>query len=411
MRPLSALLVALLFVTATAVPVAGLTTTPDRTDTAMLDVTMVENTTNHLSLAPTEVRQAEHSSPGVDVGTAVKSGSDQLRHRQDQLTFEQRFQRADSDARRTTLVTNQISTVESQQTALDRRQDTAIAQYAAGEITASEFLRIRLLVNAEATELLSTLESIGEVSNTVAGYSLSSTVSTRVRTAEGDLEALTGPVGDRLQSQATGASSQNAVYVEASDTGYMLATIDDEYLRETRLDSERDSTLPDQFRQAAQNDSETDQFSAADDRASELYTWLYERQRPSFTFYGTSGIYELTASHSNGQLTSYIDAGTRNVFYEEQQRDLSDIQTTETKTAVNGTVQLTVQRSFETGPMLVSASNADTAASLDGSVTVNDNPVGSTGRDGSVWAVEPSDSYTVTVATDEGQATVTVQEL
>jgi heat shock protein HtpX len=147
---------------------------------------------------------------------------------------------------------------------------------------------------------------------------------------------------------------------------------------------------------------------AADDRAAELYTWLYERQRPSFTYYGTSGIYELTASHPNGELTAYLDGGTTNVFYEEQTRNLEDVQTSDTATATNGTLRVTVQRSTETGPLLVTASDADTDATVDGTVTIDGQRVGETGSDGALWTVEPSGDYAVTVTSDERETTVTV---
>jgi len=69
---------------------------------------------------------------------------------------------------------------------------------------------------------------------------------------------------------------------------------------------------------------------------------------------------------------------------------------------------VTVQQSVETTPMLVSASNTDSTAPVDGTVRINGQPVGETGGSGSVWLVEPREPYTVTVTADNTTTTVDV---
>ena len=411
MRPLPALLVALLLVAATVVPVAGVTQAPDRTQTVndtLPSIDVINNTTNQLSIPDSEVRQSNYSDIGVDVGTAIQSGSTRLHERHDTLSFEERFSRTDSNAARSQLIDDRLSAVEREQAALDEQQDTAMSRYAAGEISAAEFLRVRMVVSAEAAELLATLESVNSAPDTTADYTLSQARTDRLRSVEGELQTLSGPVGARLQSDVT-SGEQTPIYLEVSTDGYMLATIEGaDYLRETRLDDERDASLPDQFLAAAEEDGTTNRFEVADERAAELYGWLYERQRPSFTYYGTSGIYELTASHPNGQLVSYIDAGTTNVFYEEQSRDLGGIDTTATETAVNESLRVTVQRSVESGPLLVFTTNNVTGDPVDANVTIDGQRVGSTGSDGSLWLVEPGDDYTLNATAAGTRTTVAV---
>jgi len=398
MRPLPALLVALVLVAATVVPVAAVPATRERTQSAsgtLPSITTINNTTNQLTVPDSEVSQSNYSQMDVDVGTAVRTGSAQLHERHESLSFEEQFQRTESNAARSRLIDAQITAVETQQAALDARQDTAMSRFADGEIAAADFLRVRMIVNAEAPELLSTVERIRSATDSTPSYTLSREATTRLRSVEGELQALDGPVGTRLHADASSGNHQ-PVYLEVSADGYMLATIeDDEYLRETRLDDARDATLTDQFLATAQNDSNTNRFAVADQRASELYTWLYERQRPSFTYYGDSGIYELTASHPNGQLTAYMDAGTTDVFYEEQSRNLGSVETTASETSVNESLRVTVQRTVESGPLLVSTSNNITDEGTDANVTINGRPVGSTGSDGFLWTVEPSGDYTL----------------
>lgn len=403
MRPRLPLLVALLCIAAAVLPAVG----AQSGDT--LGITRIDNTTNQLSIPDGEVAQSNYTSTGIDVGTAVETGSTGLHHRHEGMAFEEQFGSLSSDEERSRLMHARLSAIEQRESELDTRQDVAMRQYATGEISALEFIRIRLLVNAEATQLRSTLERVAAAPDAVPGYSPSRELSTRIRTLEGELVTLQGPVGGQLSEDISSNDGRNVVYLQGSADAYMLATIQgDQYVRETRLDDERDPTQPDQFLQAAQSDTETNRFDAADDRASELYTWLYERQRPSFTYYGTSGVYELTAGHSNGELTAYIDGGTTNVFYEEQTRSLGDVQTTDTVTATNGTLRVTVQRSTETGPLLVTASDSDTDATVDGTVAIDGQRVGETGSDGALWTVEPGGDYTLTVTSDGRRTTVTV---
>ena len=249
MRPLPALLVALLFVVATVVPVAGIHQPPARTDTAeppLPSITSVDNTTNQLSIPDGEVSQATYDTTGVDIGTATEVWSTQLHHRHDAVAFEDRYRRADSATARTRLIVDRISAIEDRQRALDRQQNRAISQYADGEISAQQFLRTRLVVDAEANELVQSLDRVSAVPNTVPEYTLQDSMAVRLRTTEGELRALTGPLGDRLQSSVTQADSR-PLYLEVSPEAYMLATVaDDQYVRETRLGSARDPDSPDE---------------------------------------------------------------------------------------------------------------------------------------------------------------------
>ena len=411
MRPFPALLVALLFVTAAVLPVAGVYQTPEHTDGARQphpSIEPVENTTNQLTLPAGEVRRSSYNSSGIDIGTATAAWSAQLHHQHESLTFEERFRRADGSDGRSRLIANRLSAIEANEQALDERQDRAMARYAGGQLSAAEFLRTRLVINAEASELLETLDRVAAAPDTAPGYSLSESTTTRLRSVEGELRTLTGPIGNQLQSDD---ATDQTLYVEVSDDGYMLATVtDDGYVRETRLDGAQDASLPDEFLGTAVNDGdpETDRLDIADERAADLYPWLYERQRPSFTFYGTSGIYELTATHPNGELTAYLDGGTTDVFYEEQARQLSSVQTQGTASNRNGTLAVTVRQSSATGPLLVSATNNETDSAVDGPVEINGQPVGTTGSDGVLWTVEPRGTYTVTVATNTSTASVVV---
>lgn len=407
MRVLPALLVALLLASATAAPAAAWDATPAQSvqETSVSPrITPIPNTTNHLAIPSSEIQSSGFNETGVDVSTAVAAGSRQLHQRHEASAFEKRFRRADSEFERRQLVRETMSDAETKAAQLQRRQQTAVRRYAAGEISESELLRVRVLVDAESRVLLDTLDRISSAQQLEPDYSMTSGMETRLRNVEGNLQLLHGPVSEQVRASVAGAADPSVVYVEGATEGYMLATVDDDaYVRETYLGSERRPTEPDQFVEGTSED--TNRLDLADNRASELYTWLYERQRPSFTYYGTSGIYELTANHPTGRLTAYLDGGTTNVFYELQHRQLATVQPTDSRQAVNGSLRLQVQRAYQTGPLYVSATNNETGSPVGVTVHVDGHRVGASGADGALWTVEPRGQYTVTVTAADGTRT------
>lgn len=389
-----------LLVSGTVAPLVGPTaaqTDTDRSENPL--IISIDNTTNQLSIPEGDVRRAEHAQPELDVGTTVEAGSVRLHSRHDGTSFDQRFQRAGSDEARQRLLDSEISEIERLETDLVARLDRTIRQYADGRLAAQRVFATLRLIEVESTTLVSRLDGLNTAPDTISQFTTNQPTS-RIRTTEGELRALTGAASRRL-----GMSDSQTFYLEASGSGYTLAVIDgDEYIRETRLGDERAPSRPDQFLEDAEDNG--DRFSAADDRASELYTWLYSRQRPSFTYYGTSGIYELTATYPSGELTAYLDAGTTNVFYEEQIRELSAVRTTEPRTATNGPIEVTIHRSVRTNPMLVSVTRNNTG--IDADVTIDGYHVGTTGPDGLRWTIEPTGNYTMNVTADGRTVTVPI---
>ncbi|WP_135303862.1 DUF7096 domain-containing protein [Haloarcula amylovorans] len=406
MRTLPALLVALLFVSAAVAPVAGWSVSATQSQTAAPPaprVATIENTTNHLTIPDSEVRTSSFNESGIDVGTAVAAGSTALHQRHEAAAFESRFGRLDSEFERTQHIRRVLSSIEAEEAELDRRQQTAIRQYANGEITATEFLRVRSMVDTESRELTQRLNRVKSTAEIAPDYSTSEGMTTRMNNVLGNLRTLQGPVGEQLTESMFGTGGADVVYLESSTDAYMLATIDgSQYVRETRLGSQRAPNRTDAFAEAARNEAGGDRLVAAVERGRELYPWTYQRQLPSVNAYGDTGIYRLAAQTSNGQLTFFLDGGTTNVFYELQHRDLSSVRTSSTETAFEDGLRVTIDQSYETGPLVMSVVDEESSEPVDGTVEINGQTVGRTGSNGHLWAVQPRGSYTVNVTTENG---------
>jgi len=400
MRPLPAVGVILLMVVSVAAPVTGAASPAQTADGSdqLPQITAVDNTTNHLAIPASDVRSTTYNRSSIDVGVAVAAGSSDLRSDYATTTFERQFFQQDSDAARDRLVDETLTDIESQRTSLERRNQAAIQQYASGVITATEFLRQRALIDAESRQLATRLDRIRATAGTAPDYSLSPAQRFRLENSRGVLKTYRGPISQRISHETAGTVEPNAVYVEASSEGYMLSTVaDGQYTRETYLGQDREQTAVDQFAQT--NDS----LGAVNTRAETLYPWLYSEQYPSVQTYGRSAIYQIQADHSNGQLTAYLDGGTTNVFYETQTLELTTVDRSEVAAGVNQSVRVRVQQSFESGPLLITATDNSTGSPTDATVRINGKRIGTTGTDGTLWTVEPRGEYTVTATTQDGE--------
>jgi len=190
------------------------------------------------------------------------------------------------------------------------------------------------------------------------------------------------------------------IYAETSGDGYTLAYVtDDYYVRETYLGAERDENATDTFTQA-----DVPRGNAARLRGYELYPWVTNHSlSPAVQGLGRSGIYRFTADFTDGELTAYIDGGTTSVFRESQRHKLSAMPVSNTITATNDSLDMRVNKTYESGPLHVDLSHNETALPENATVRVNGDPVGHTGTDGSLWIVEPRGPDRITATTAENE--------
>jgi hypothetical protein len=131
---------------------------------------------------------------------------------------------------------------------------------------------------------------------------------------------------------------------------------------------------------------------------NDLYPWVAGNTRGfdgRDADIGTSGIHSITRFHDQGQLRVAIDGSTREVFREAHRLDVEGMPTREPIDASNGSVRVTVARTYAGGPMLVNVAASGEAA--DGvPVLVNGAQVGTTDAAGTLWTLAPAGEFTVT---------------
>lgn len=400
MRRSSALLVSLLLVAAGIAAPLGVSA--QESDEPTSRIVSMNGTANYLAIPDDDVARSGTATNGIALGTAIAGDTSSIHSDLVRLTFEQSFEQATTDAEKTAAIRTAADRLEARKAALVRQDSRLVRSYESGSVSAEEFTRERARIHTTAQRYQETAEQVSRIARADNSYSFSTALEARLANVGGELEVLQGPVSGQVASAANGDVDSEQLYVEASTSGYTMAYVTDGlYVRETYLGDQYDSNATDQFMQ-----QDVPRQTAADLRGYELYPWMTNNSlSPSTTGLGTSGIYRFTT----GELTAYISGSTTNVFRESQRHKLDTVPFTGSQTSVNETLRITVNRTYETGPMEISVSRDDAGVSANSTVLVNGETVGHTGTDGTIWTVEPRGPVTVRAdAASGGNVTASV---
>lgn len=397
MRRSSALLVSLLLVCGLLAP---LVVTADQGAQVNPRIVSINDTANYLTVPAGDVGRTEMSSAGVSLSTALDGETTQLRSEHRRISFEQAFEAAETDQEKSAAVQSSADRVESRLELLVERDRAATRAYANGSMSAAQFARERARIHQEASHLQETSDRIRAVARNDNSYSLSVQMGSRLSGLSGELEALQGPVSERVTRLAAGDAPGHHVYVEAAGDDYTMAYVtSDTYVRETYLGSEHDLNASD----ASAEDAITSQNGALD-RGNELYPWVNNHSiSPTVRYLGAADNFKYTAQHTSGELTAYIASDTGNVFRESQRHKLSAMPVSNTVTSTNGTLDMRVNKTYESGPLHVEVTRNSTGVPVNGSVELNGDAVGDTGADGELWTIEPHGPDRVTATTADNE--------
>ncbi|SFR89639.1 hypothetical protein SAMN05216559_0664 [Halomicrobium zhouii] len=398
MRRSSVLLVSLLLLVGGAFAPLG-AGADDAAQASPLIVSM-DNTSNYLTVPANEVTTTGTTVDGLSLATAIDGDTTGMQSEFIRISFERSFESAANDTEKTAAIRNAADSVERRQQALERRDRAAVSAYANGSMTAAEFTRERARIHRAAAKLRTTIQHVDTVARADDNYSPSARMRVRLADIGGELEVLQGPASEHVSRAASGETPGQMIYAETSGEGYTLAYVtDDSYVRETYLGAERDENATDAFTEA-----DVPRGNAARLRGYELYPWVTNHSlSPAIQGLGRTGIYRFTADFTDGELTAYIDGGTTNVFRESQRHKLSAMPVSNTITAHNDSLDMRVNKTYESGPLHVDLSHNETSVPANATVTVNGEPVGHTGSDGSLWLVEPRGPDRITATTEDNE--------
>lgn len=386
----------------TGVTFAGSTAIQGVQDNETTAVETYENATDYLAIDPAAVEATDYVRVGFDVGLDVGIEGRTIQTELVFRSFRERFEAADTEENRTRAYGRAISTIEDRTDELYARLNGLVASHGEGSISTETLLRERAAIGAEAESLHSLVDDDGGALHAVADnafdYDLTNEHVGRLETLDGRLRALQGPVSMQTVRLAAGERGSQSVYAESSATSYVFALVEgDTYVRESYFSEEYNPALSNQFLDAKDR--------ANLERAFQRVRELFPTTNPAgMEWYQPSAIYELPGSLPAGEVTVYIDGGTTNPFREDLRLNASQLPVSTTNQATNGSLDLRVNRTFSTGPMHVELFDPAANETVSAEVMVNDQRVGETGEDDSLWAVEPRGDVTVEATTAEGEA-------
>lgn len=357
-----------------------------------------ENGTNYLS--PRGAGTEGYDRVGADVSSAASIAAQEIHSTHDTRTYAQQLEGANA-TERPVVAEGQLNRVETRFERLADQQERLYESYAAGEISDRTLLRELIIFRIIANTQAQNYERAA--SNTDIGIR-------RISQLETLSAGLTPeqPVLDRVEQTLTTAE-QRVIYVAAAGGGLTLATVtEDEYLRQATVLSEREFEGQDQFKLDQNISIDDDQwatpqgYSEAQKRLSELYPWAYDLTEVRADVEQLSRTYKFGITTPEGELTTYFDGATRNVFHENQVGLPGQRYVEETVSNSTGTLNITLSATHETGPLRVEVVN-DGRPVVDAVVRIDGAVVGQTDNRGRLWAIQPRDSFELTATTPNDQ--------
>jgi|GEM_PF-3369682 len=383
-----------------------------------------------------------------EAGAALDRGSARIEASYRQHLLEERVARAPDDEARRAILNRTALAIASDAEQLQANERTARRAYRDGALSDRGLLRELSSIDARGRGLAALADSIEPIPQ---GQGLADEVGAtdaiaELRGVRGAITASQGPIRADVGAALTGADEPGRFYLTSTVEGTVLVTIDaGSYHREAHrsdllsIGGDPGIGLSEAFRIV-----EEELYPVY----SSHYGFSRVREEVTGRYYLGDGQGDLTYEH--GVLRTYVDAVSRNAFWEYQRLDLDDdlplgapitnesavpvgggvdenasaeddAVPTATNTSTNGTdteattasatqsgnLTLSVRPTYATGPASVTVT-ADGLPARNATIAVDGEPVGRTDGTGQVWVVLPGGDPVVSATGDDLRATVTV---
>tara|TARA_Y100001970_G_scaffold281590_1_gene392704 strand:+ start:4624 stop:5892 length:1269 start_codon:yes stop_codon:yes gene_type:complete len=265
-------------------------------------------------------------------------------------------------------------------------------RWKSGWIGSEEFTRELMLISTDSKVLGGLLDHIEEESEMVSQMELRG----RIMMLKEELIPFEGPVKKNLIDVARGEREVGNVYIAASKSGVVLATIEGStYWREAYV-WDQESLLG------------GISLDEAITRTASLYPIAYNPEVSRQTgIMGKGRGYQIEIGFDSGSLIAYLDGGTKNVFYEIQERKLgiTGLGARDSRTIGSldgGTMKVAVARSFVGGPLKVEVYDIDTGNSIASKMLIGTSREEEINR-GGTWILAPPENTKIVFQREDGE--------
>jgi hypothetical protein len=334
----------------------------------------------------------------VDLGPALSFATNATGHRLETLTAVENVRAAETTEERQQRILGELNRIEQRVISLRSTQSQTATAFANDEIPARTAL-IRLAhIDIEARALETRRERLAALAEETPDFSIDSA---RMDSLARELDSVTGPVRSHAAAVLQGQSDPTRFYVATASESVVLATIvGDSYIREAYRGDVRN-------RSTARLSPEE-----AFEVANRSYPTIWELRNDTESL-GSGDSYLVRVTYTRGDLSAFVDSGSRTVFKEFQRRPLASASAGETVVDTRDGLRLEVNRTHPGGPLRVELSEAASGDPVDANITIGRSGgesvlVGSTGSDGELWTVSPGSRFTVTAIRGNSVVLVTV---
>jgi len=257
-------------------------------------------------------------------------------------------------------------------------------RWKSGWIGSDEFTRELILISTEAEALGDLLDHIEKEAENVPQMELRG----RIMMLKEELIPFEGPVRGHLIDVTRGESQIGSIYIAASERGMVLATIKNgKYLREAYVWDQESL-------------SGGISLDEAISRTATLYPIAYNPEVSQQTgIMGKGRGYQIEIGFESGSLTSYLDGGTRNVFYEIQERKLGVVES-KSKVEFRGDgTKVVIERGFVGGPLKVEVYDDSTGNTAPAMMLIGTSREEKINR-GGTWILAPNENVKIVVETN-----------
>ncbi|MFC4406842.1 DUF7096 domain-containing protein [Haloarchaeobius iranensis] len=339
------------------------------------------NTTRRLDI--TAAGRSNYSTPGMDLASTVAVTGQRI----DQgLRFEYlsvRVERAGSAARRRAIADAEVERLNQAISELRDREWAVLLAYGNGEISERELLHRLAVIHSSASTIGAAATQLEEDGADFNADDL--------RRRAGELQTpIRAQVSEALSGQA---DTPVRVHVRGSEAGLVLQA-----LSESRFsrDYYREAIRFDNYEEGANTYSLNEFLDLLNSRYPYATTFDADLDET------TDGTNVYVNSHDQGDIRLYNDGRTEAIYREYQSLRLSDLPRGGVETVTENGTTVSMQLTPNGGPAKLVATNALTGDAVPAEVYVDGELVGQTGGGGSIWILQPSDEYTVTVETPDG---------
>lgn len=356
---------------------------------AQVSSTVESNTsvTNVLAIPAEEIARSDVRRQHADLGPAAGFDTGVTTDRLATRTIERELVATTSDDELQGRISEEISVVETEIETLEDRERAAIRAFSGGEIAPKELLVELATIHLKAGVLRERTAMLESQATTLPDGAISDD---RLQQIEYNLRMLEGPLRAHAVAVLRADRPTDRIMIETSDTAIALTAIDDgQYIREINRKELRGGG-------ASQLTPER-----SEELTQQAYPVLWNRST-SWSTDGPGSVFMMSVSFDRGGLQTFIDGPTERTFIEHQQLPLDTITTGTETTKIQDGLNVTVDQTYAGGPLRVTVTDASTGDPVESTVTIGQDgqesqEIGTTNSEGSIWAISPRGSFTITV--------------